>query len=63
MTSITAELLIEQSEAVRMDIRNLEENIRDVTFDSPKQLLAVKKLLEMYRRLEDELHDAIALFE
>ena len=63
MTSITAELLIEQSEAIRMDIKNLEENIREVTFDTPKQLLALKKLIDMYRRLEDELHDAIALFE
>jgi hypothetical protein len=63
MTSSTAELLIEQSEAVGMDIRNLEENIREEAFDKPQQLLALRDLLELYRQLARQLHATIALFE
>jgi hypothetical protein len=54
---------IEQSEAVEMDIRNLEENIREEAFDRPAQLLALKNLLDLYRRVAKELHVTIALFE
>jgi len=48
MISSIAELLIEPSEAVRMDIRNPEENIREVAFDSAKQRHSLKKLLELH---------------
>ncbi len=63
MTSITAEFLIEQSEAIKMDIKNLEDVIRDVPFDHPEQLLALRDLHSAYQNLELLLHRTIALFQ
>lgn len=63
MTSITAELLIEQSEAIKMDIKNLEDTIRDVPFEYPEQLFALRNLRTAYQALEQQLHRTIALFQ
>ena len=63
MTSLTAELLIEQSEAVKMDIRNLEDAIREIPFDRTEQILALRDLHTAFSNLEQQLHRAIALFE
>jgi len=51
MISSIAELLIEPSEAVRMDIRNPEENIREVAFDSVKQLHSLRSCWSCISRL------------
>ncbi len=63
MTAITAELLIEQAEAIKMDIVNLEDTIRDVPFEHPQQLLALRNLHTAYQNLERQLHRTIALFQ
>jgi hypothetical protein len=63
MTSITAELLIEQSEAIKLAIQNLEHPIRNIPFDTPEQLLALSDLLVAYHGIEQQLHRAIVLFQ
>lgn len=63
MTAITAEFLIEQSEALKMDIKDLEDIIRDVPCESPEQLFALRDLHTSYQNLEQQLHRAITLFQ
>lgn len=63
MVSITAEFLIELSEAVTMDIKNLKDAIRDLPCEKPEQLLALHDLHNAYQNLEQQLHRTIALFQ
>jgi hypothetical protein len=56
-------LLIEKLEAVAIDIESIERLIDSEPPDTSDQLLALRTIQELYRRLADDLRVAISLFE
>ena len=56
-------LLIEKLEAVAIDIEAIERLIATESLETSDQLLALRTLQELYRRLADDLRVAISLFE
>jgi hypothetical protein len=56
-------LLIEKLEAVAIDIEAIERLIDSEPPDTSDQLLALRTIQELYRRLADDLRVAISLFE
>lgn len=56
-------LLIEKLEAVAIDIEAIERLIASERLDTSDQLLALRTIQELYRRLADDLRVAISLFE
>jgi len=56
-------LLIEKLEAVSIDIEAIEQLIASEPLDTSDQLLALRTIQELYRRLADDLRVAISLFE
>jgi hypothetical protein len=56
-------LLIEKLEAVGVDIEAIEQLIASEPLDTSDQLLALRTIQELYRRLADDLRVAISLFE
>ena len=56
-------LLIEKLEAVAGDIDAIERLITSEPPDTSDQLLALRTIQELYRRLADDLRVAISLFE
>jgi hypothetical protein len=56
-------LLIEKLEAVGIDIEAIEQLIASEPLDTSDQLLALRTIQELYRRLADDLRVAISLFE
>ena len=56
-------LLIEKLEAVGLDIEAIERLIATEPLDTSDQLLALRTIQELYRRLADDLRVAISLFE
>jgi hypothetical protein len=56
-------LLIEKLEAVSGDIEAIERLIVSEPPDTSDQLLALRTIQELYRRLADDLRVAISLFE
>jgi hypothetical protein len=58
-----ATLLIEKLEAVAIDIEAIERLIASEQLDTSDQLLALRTIQELYRRLADDLRVAISLFE
>ena len=55
-------LLIEKLEAVAIDIEAIERLIASERLDTSDQLLALRTIQELYRRLADDLRVAISLF-
>lgn len=58
-----ATLLTEKLEAVAIDIQAIERLIDSEPLDTSDQLLALRTIQELYRRLADDLRVAISLFE
>jgi hypothetical protein len=56
-------LLIEKLEAVGIDIEAIERLIVSEPLETSDQLLALRTIQELYRRLADDLRVAISLFE
>jgi hypothetical protein len=56
-------LLIEKLEAVAINIEDIERLIASEPLDTSDQLLALRTIQELYRRLADDLRVAISLFE
>ena len=56
-------LLIEKLEAVAIDIEAIERLIASEPLDTSDQLLALRTIQQLYRRLADDLRVAISLFE
>ena len=56
-------LLIEKLEGVASDIEAIERLIISEPPDTSDQLLALRTIQELYRRLADDLRVAISLFE
>jgi hypothetical protein len=56
-------LLIEKLEAVAINIEDIERLIATEPLDTSDQLLALRTIQELYRRLADDLRVAISLFE
>jgi hypothetical protein len=56
-------LLIEKLEAVAIDIEAIDRLIASERLDTSDQLLALRTIQELYRRLADDLRVAISLFE
>jgi hypothetical protein len=56
-------LLTEKLEAVAIDIESIERLIASEPPDTSDQLLALRTIQELYRRLADDLRVAISLFE
>jgi hypothetical protein len=56
-------LLIEKLEAVGIDIEAIERLIASEPLETSDQLLALRTIQELYRRLADDLRVAISLFE
>jgi hypothetical protein len=56
-------LLIEKMDAVTIDIEDIERLIASEPLDTSDQLLALRTIQELYRRLADDLRVAISLFE
>ena len=56
-------LLIEKLEAVAIDIEAIERLIASEPLETSDQLLALRTVQELYRRLADDLRVAISLFE
>jgi len=56
-------LLIEKLEAVGNDIEAIERLIASEPLETSDQLLALRTIQELYRRLADDLRVAISLFE
>jgi hypothetical protein len=56
-------LLIEKLEAVAIDIEAIERLIVSEPLETSDQLLALRTIQELYRRLADDLRVAISLFE
>jgi hypothetical protein len=56
-------LLIEKLEAVAIDIEAIERLIASEPLDTSDQLLALRTIQDLYRRLADDLRVAISLFE
>ena len=58
-----AALLIAKLESVDADIESIERLIVTEPLDTTDQLLALRTIQELYRRLADDLRVAISLFE
>jgi len=58
-----ATLLIEKLQAVAIDIEAIERLIDSEPLDTSDQLLALRTIQDLYRRLADDLRVAISLFE
>ena len=58
-----ATLLIEKLEAVANDIEAIDRLIASEPPDTSDQLLALRTIQQLYRRLADDLRVAISLFE
>jgi hypothetical protein len=58
-----AALLTEQLESVEVDIEDIERLIVSEPPDTTDQLLALRTIQALYRRLADDLRIAISLFE
>jgi hypothetical protein len=58
-----ATLLIEKLETVAIDIEAIERLIASEPPDTSDQLLALRTIQQLYRRLADDLRVAISLFE
>ena len=56
-------LLMEKLDAVAVDIEAIERLIASEPLDTSDQLLALRTIQELYRRLADDLRVAISLFE
>jgi hypothetical protein len=56
-------LLMEKLDAVAIDIEAIERLINSEPLDTSDQLLALRTIQELYRRLADDLRVAISLFE
>jgi hypothetical protein len=56
-------LLTEKLEAVATDIEDIERLIATEPLDTSDQLLALRTIQELYRRLADDLRVAISLFQ
>jgi hypothetical protein len=56
-------LLIAKLEAVAIDIEAIERLITSEPLDTSDQLLALRTIQELYRRVADDLRVAISLFE
>jgi hypothetical protein len=56
-------LLIEKLDAVASDIEAIERLIDSEPPETTDQLLALRTIQELYRRLADDLRVAISLFE
>jgi hypothetical protein len=56
-------LLIEKLEAVAIDIEAIDQLIASEKLDTSDQLLALRTVQDLYRRLADDLRVAISLFE
>jgi hypothetical protein len=56
-------LLSEKLDAVAIDIEAIEQLIASERLDTSDQLLALRTIQELYRRLADDLRVAISLFE
>ena len=56
-------LLIEKLDGVAIDIEAIERLIASEPLDKSDQLLALRTIQELYRRLADDLRVAISLFE
>lgn len=56
-------LLIEKLDAVAIDIEAIERLIASEPLETSDQLLALRTIQELYRRLADDLRVAISLFE
>jgi hypothetical protein len=56
-------LLIEKLECVAIDIEAIERLIASERLDTSDQLLALRTIQELYRRLADDIRVAISLFE
>jgi hypothetical protein len=63
MPQSAAILLIEKLEAVAIDIEAIERLIASEPLDTSDQLLALRTIQDLYRRLADDLRVAISLFE
>ena len=58
-----ATLLIEKLDAVANDIEAIDRLIASEPPDTSDQLLALRTIQQLYRRLADDLRVAISLFE
>jgi hypothetical protein len=56
-------LLSEKLDAVAIDIEAIERLINSEPLETSDQLLALRTIQELYRRLADDLRVAISLFE
>jgi hypothetical protein len=56
-------LLIEKLNTVAIDIEAIDRLIDSESPDTSDQLLALRTIQELYRRLADDLRVAISLFE
>jgi hypothetical protein len=56
-------MLSEKLEVVAIDIETIEKLIDSEKLDTSDQLLALRTIQELYRRLADDLRVAISLFE
>jgi hypothetical protein len=56
-------LLNEKMDAVAVDIEDIERLIDSEPLETSDQLLALRTIQELYRRLADDLRVAISLFE
>jgi hypothetical protein len=56
-------LLTEKLDAVAIDIDAIDRLINSEPLDTSDQLLALRTIQELYRRLADDLRVAISLFE
>ncbi len=63
MSQGAATLLIEKLESVGTDIEAIERLIALEPPQTTEQLLALRTIQELYRRLADDLRIAISLFE
>ena len=56
-------LLSEKLDTVAIDIEAIEQLIKTEPLDTSDQLLALRTIQELYRRLADDLRVAIFLFD
>jgi hypothetical protein len=63
MAQGAATLLTEKLEAVANDIEAIDRLIASEPPDTSDQLLALRTIQQLYRRLADDLRVAISLFE
>jgi hypothetical protein len=63
MSQAPSDLLNEKLVSVAADIEAIDELIASVPLETTDQLLALRTVQELYRRLADDLRVAISLFE